>query len=199
MTPELRRELLRKIFHFLSLVYLAAFLLLGRGTTLVLLGLWILVEGGLELARLARPGLNEALMRVFGGIHREKESAQVSGVFWTSLGCWLSVLCWGARPEAVTAGLCCLAFGDAAAALVGRRFGRTRLRSGKTLEGTLACFAACLLSCAAAGLRGPALPAAAAVAALVELLPVPVDDNLWLSFLPAGTVFLLLSRGAPGF
>ncbi len=39
-----------------------------------------------------------------------------------------------------------LAVADPAAALIGRRFGRTRLRDGRSLEGTLAFFAAGALS-----------------------------------------------------
>jgi glycerol-3-phosphate acyltransferase PlsY len=62
--------------------------------------------------------------------------------------------------------------------VVGRAWGRARL-FGKTLEGT----AACLLSCAVIALLVPHLPlragwVGAGVAALVELLPIPVDDNL---------------------
>jgi len=196
MKPELRRELARKAFHFLSLIYLAAYFVLGRGLALAAIGAWIVLEGGIEVLRLSRPALNDALMRLFGGIHREDEERRISGILWTALGCALTIAAFGARPRAVAAGVLCLALGDSAAALVGKRLGRVQIGlcgRRKTLEGSLACLAACLAAGWACGFRGAALCLGALSAAAVELLPVPIDDNLWLAFLPAA-VFFFLSR-----
>jgi dolichol kinase len=198
MSPELRREILRKLFHFMSLAYLAAYVLLGRGRSLAALGVWIVIVAAVETLRLRRPALNDFLMRFFGGIHRESEAHKVSGVLWTAIGCWLSIAFFGGRPEVVTAALLCLAFGDTAAALVGRSLGRVQIGffgRKKTLEGSMACLAACLLTGWACGFRGPALWLGALTATAVELLPVPVDDNLWLPFLP-GAVYFWLTGGA---
>ena len=98
MSPDLRREILRKAFHFLSLIYLAAYFVLGQGLALAAIGAWIALEAWIEALRLNRPAVNEALMRFFGGIHRESEARKVSGVLWTSLGCWLTIAAFGARP-----------------------------------------------------------------------------------------------------
>lgn len=194
MSPELRREVLRKLFHALSLVYLGAFLLLGRTGTLALLGAWILLACAVEALRLRRPGLNEALLRFFGGIHRESEARKVSGIVWTSVGCWLAIAFYGGQPAVVAASFLCLAFGDSAAALVGRSVGRVPIGlfgRRKTLEGSLACFGVCALACWACGFRGAALWLAALAATAVELLPVPLDDNLWLPVLPGAVLFWL--------
>src|SRR5262245_13686860 len=67
-------------------------------------------------------------------------------------------------------------FGDAAAALVGRRWGDSRR---KTWAGSLTCFAVCvLLGAVLLPHRWPAVWAGAAVATLIEAAPLPVDDNL---------------------
>jgi len=190
----MRRELLRKLFHFLSLLYLGAYLLLGRDKALIALGAWIVLEAAIEALRLNQPAVNGFLMRVFGGIHRESEASKVSGVLWTSLGAWLTIAFFGARPAVVSAALFCLAFGDTAAALVGRSLGRVQIGlfgRKKTLEGSLACLAACALAGWVCGFRGPALWLAAFAATAVELLPVPLDDNLWLSVLPGAVYFWL--------
>ncbi|MBI5244930.1 MAG: hypothetical protein HY922_14785 [Elusimicrobia bacterium] len=194
MSPDLRREVFRKLFHFLSLIYLAAFHFLGRLPALAAIGAWIALEVGIEALRLRRPALNEALMRFFGGIHRKEEARKVSGILWTSIGSWLTIATFGARPEAVTAALLCLACGDTAAAIVGRRLGRVQIGAfgrQKTLEGSLACLAACAGVGWACGFNGAALALGALAATLVELLPVPVDDNLWLPFV-SGAVFFWL-------
>jgi dolichol kinase len=61
--------------------------------------------------------------------------------------------------------------------VVGKAVGQVRV-FGKTLEGAAACF----VSCCAVGALIPGISlrtvvAGAAVATLVEMLPIPVDDN----------------------
>ena len=194
MSPDMRREILRKLFHFLSLLYLAAYHILGRGPALAALGAWIVLVAGIEALRLRRPAVNEFLMRFFGGIHRESEARRFSGIVWTSIGCWLTIAAFGGSPRVVAAGLLCLAFGDTAAALVGKSLGRVQIGlfgRKKTLEGSLACLAACLAVGWACGFPWPAVLLGALTATAVELLPVPIDDNLWLPFLPAAVLYSL--------
>ena len=89
-----------------------------------------------------------------------------------------------------------LVFGDTAAALVGKSFGRFRVFD-KTLEGSLACFVVCgavgwtLSALHPAQLPLPVALAGAFVATIFEILPVPVDDNLKIP-LSAGLVMHFL-------
>jgi len=87
-------------------------------------------------------------------------------------------------------------FGDAAAALVGKRFGRHRTAWGKSWEG----FAAGLAVNLAVGLTisslAPVLPAPAAVAgalaaAVLEFLDLPIDDNVRVTLGGGGVAFLV--------
>ena len=80
-----------------------------------------------------------------------------------------------------------LAIGDPLAAVVGIRFGRHRITHNRSLEGTLAFFAATVVIAVAVlhwgTMASPAMMAAVAlgvgaVALLLELLPLRVDDNL---------------------
>ncbi len=195
MASGMKAEVLRKAFHLLSLIYLAAYHLLGRPMTLALLAAWIALEGALEFVRLRNPSFNALLIGLFQGVHRPAEEGKVSGIFWTSAGAWLTIALLGSKPQAVDAALLFLAFGDGMAALAGKAFGKTPipfLARRKTLEGTLACFAVCAGAGFAVGLPAPALWVGALVAAVVEFLPVPIDDNLWLPVLSGLAVFLLV-------
>jgi len=192
----LRKELARKAFHMLSLVYLGFFTVFGRDTTLIALGIWLGLVWTLELARLNLPAFNRFLLGVFQGIHRPAEEKRISGVVWTSLGCWATVLLFGDSELLVRAGILCVALGDAAAALVGKRFGRHPFRSGermKSIEGSLGCFAASFAGCLIAGLPLGASAAAAVCAAVVEAAPVPIDDNLWLPLVSAAVAAIFLT------
>ena len=84
--------------------------------------------------------------------------------------------------------------GDGFAALVGKAYGRTRF-FGKSLEGTVACLLACLAWAAYMSLTGHldfrVAAAGVVVASLVELLPIPLDDNLGITLFAGYTMKLL--------
>lgn len=81
-------------------------------------------------------------------------------------------------PVAVTAMLY-NGLGDAAAAVVGKRWGRHRTSWGKSWEGAGAGFAASLAAgTLVPGIAAPAALVGAAGAALLEFLPIRINDNL---------------------
>ncbi|MBI5242002.1 MAG: hypothetical protein HY926_16130 [Elusimicrobia bacterium] len=180
---DLKRELGRKMFHMLSLAYLAAFHLIGYPRVLLPLAVWLAVVTAVEAGRFLSPDLNRILTGFFRGMIRETEHRAFSGIFHTTAGCLAVILLARGEARIVTAAVLCLALGDAAAALVGKAWGRHRLPgSAKTVEGSAACLLVCLACGLAAGL-GPMPAAAAAVAATaVELLPTTsvFNDNLWM-------------------
>ncbi len=194
MSADYKRELRRKLFHSLSLLYLAFYHFFGAGIFLWALGAFMVFEGTVEFVRLRNPAVNDRLLASFGDIHREAERTKVSGVFWSSLGCLLTVALFGANPEIVTAAFLYLALGDAVAALAGKAFGKITFKIGgrkKSLEGSMACLSVCLIAGWAAGLSLPAIGVGAVVATIVEILPVPIDDNFWIPLASAAAVSLL--------
>lgn len=195
MTPELKREFKRKAFHCLSLVYLGVYLRWGRWPAAAALAMWIPIEGSVEWARLRKPELNAWLMKTLGGIHRESETHRISGIFWTTLGCLATIALFGDRPPVVAAGIGYLAFGDGVAALAGRAWGSLKwpfFGGKKSVQGSAACFAACLAVGWAAGLPLAPAFAGAAAATILELLPLPIDDNFWLPVLSAAVLRLFV-------
>jgi dolichol kinase len=99
----------------------------------------------------------------------------------------LFLLAWADVPTASMVALVSLGWGDPAAAIIGRRFGRTRFANGRSVEGTAAFIAAAgVASFVALWLGFPQVPAglalgmaaAGAVAgAVAELVSRRVDDN----------------------
>lgn len=136
----------------------------------------------LEVTRRRAAALNAVLMRLFGVFAHPHEHAQVNSATWFATG--LAVLAFLPVPPAAAA-VAVLGFGDPAAGAVGRRWGRTRLAEGRSLEGTLA-FALVGVTAAqvALSLAWPSdarwtLSLAAAVAgAVTEALLRSIDDNV---------------------
>jgi dolichol kinase len=173
---NLRAEIWRKVVH-LSTLCLPVWILLApsawllRGLLLAFV-LFLVVD----LTRLRWGAFGSWLHGWIAGSLRPTEAQRpTSAHYLTGAACLLAWLL--PRPMAAAA-LAIPIVGDAAAALVGRRFGRRRW-GAKSLEGSLAFFLAGVL----AGwlfLHSSllALCVATAVATCVEALPLRLDDNL---------------------
>ncbi len=135
MKPELLREFARKAFHMLSLVYLGVFHLLGWPLTGRLMAGWLVVCLVVETARLKVPAVERLLTGFFEGLIRDTERKHFSGIVHTTAGCLLAMYIADGDKVIVTAAVLQLAFADAAAALAGKAWGRTRLFGGKNAGG----------------------------------------------------------------
>jgi len=143
-----------------------------------------------ETTRRRSPAVNERLMRFFGPVAHPHEWHRVNSATWYATA--LLLMSFVVPLEAAEIGVVVLALADPAAGIVGRRFGRRRLASGRSLEGALAFasigFLAAFGWMTAVGSYGAARLWVAAVAgvfgAATELLVSRVDDNL---AIPLGT------------
>jgi dolichol kinase len=96
----------------------------------------------------------------------------------------VGIVLYDPNKNIVLACLFYLAFGDASAALVGKRMGKRKIFWDKTLEGSLACFFVCFLI----GLfffKWPLALAGALIAAFIELFPWALNDNFWMPIISA--------------
>ncbi|HEX6057422.1 MAG TPA: hypothetical protein VFZ11_00295 [Gemmatimonadaceae bacterium] len=174
----MRAEAQRKAIHLLAAavpIGLAA----GVPRDVVAWGLAALLAIAIvvELARMRVAPVRVLFLRLTSHLLRDHEHAGWSGASWMLAAHLLAVLLF--PPATAIAALWAVATGDAAAALVGRAAGRHRIASGKSFEGTAACF---LVSLAGA-LWLARLPFGAALvgagaAALAEMPSRPLDDNL---------------------
>jgi len=185
-----RHEVWRKLVHLSTVVlpawiYWAPWPWTWRGPLLAFIGVL-----GVDAARLALPEIGRRFEARLGPYLRDHEAHGVVAVHaLTGAAVLLAVL---APPAIAATALLYLVVGDAAAALVGGRFGRHRL-GRKSLEGSLACFACCLaVGAALLPGRGAAVLGGALVATLVEALPWPIDDNWSVPLLGAAALVLLV-------
>ena len=146
-----------------------------------------------DIARLRARRMNLLAQRWIGPLLRQGEESRLTGASYVLLGT-LAAFALFQRDVAVVAVLF-LAVGDPVAAMVGMRFRRGRL-FGKSPVGSMAMVAAALGVIAlldatgGVGFRWPFLAGAVAAAA-VEILPLPVNDNLTVP-LSAGAAMALL-------
>ena len=165
----------------------------------IVIALWFLPETPLLLAlgsvtflfllfditRLRVSGFNRWFISHFGSMLREEEKSSLTTSNYVLLAALVSYIAFG-RDIALLA-VAFLALGDVAAAIVGDRFGRTRL-FGKALEGDLACFLSCLaigfvLYYAGLHVGSRTVIVGAVGATIGQAIQTPVDDNLTLPLL----------------
>jgi len=177
-------ELQRKALHLLTLVIPISLLAFGAPILLYILAPLATVSFTADVARVRIPWFNRFISRTFGFMMRNHELPPVgspiviNGASWVLLGAVLTIFCFS--PVVAATSLCIFLLGDAAAAVVGRRWGRTPWgTSTKSLEGSLAFF----LTTAPITLLMPGLIwwiglIGAAVSTGAEALPGPLNDNL---------------------
>ncbi len=185
----------RKVYHLgggLALLFL--YYVLGRERALLIYAALFIVVLAFDFLRIRLPGVNQFIMTRFGSFIRASEEHKLTGTSPYVLGIGLTLFLY--RTDIATAAVCFLAFGDVAATAIGERYGRTKI-GNKSVEGTLAFIAASLiigfiLTRIGMSVSTGVLLAGAVVAAGVELLPLPLNDNLVIPLASGGAMMLLI-------
>ena len=129
----------------------------------------------------------------FGEMIREHERFSLLGSTYLLLAALLAIEIFPQPVAAAALGFTVL--GDAFAAIVGKGWGRARV-FGKSLEGFAAGLVACLAWGAFVAASGqvawPVVLVGAVVASTVELLPIPLDDNLGITLFAGYAMKLML-------
>ena len=138
-TPRNRpTNCLRNLYHLGNSVAILLLIevLVGRAGMIATAAAFAVTAWTTEVVRRAFPGVNVAIMKLFGVIAHPDEHWKINSATWMCTALILVALT--APLSACAVSLAVLGVADPAAALIGRRFGRTRLRGSKTAEGTLA-------------------------------------------------------------
>jgi len=185
----------RKLYHLIGGIgLLSLYYLLGRDRALLFYAALFLVALGLDIIRLSIPSVNDLIFARFSSFIRKNEAHKLTGTAPYVLGIGLSLYLYS--TVVATVAICFLAFGDVAATAIGERYGRTKI-GDKSLEGTAAFVLAALaaggtLALIGLGLSPWVMVPGALVAAGVELLTLPVNDNLVIPIVSGGAMELLL-------
>ena len=185
-------ELLRKSIHLSGLVLPVIYLFLDRRPMLILMGGLTGFALAVELVKWCSPHFGKFFFRIFKPLLRTHErKGAMTGATYYLISAFLCILLFYKMVAIV-----CIFFmilGDMAAALVGKKWGRTKLLGPKSLEGSAACFIVCV-AIALVKLNPTMAIIGALVATLVELIPFPIDDNLTVPLI-SGAVMHFLMQG----
>ena len=185
------RELRRKCIHLFGLIVPIIYIFIEKRPAVVAVGILVLTALLIELLKAVWPSFSDVFFRIFTPLLRSHErKGAMTGATYYLIGAFFSILLF---PKLLT--IVCIFFmilGDMSAALIGKQWGRTKLLSQKSLEGSFACFVVCVLI----GLVkfNPIVALIGAlVATVVELLPTGLDDNLTMPLLSGLAMQLILN------
>ena len=179
---SLLAEFRRKGVHLFALVIPIGYILVPRKPALLILGGCAFAAAFLDLLKYYDRGFRRIFYKIFGKMLRSKEIKRFTASTYI-LGASLIVFFAFDRWVALIS-ITYIILGDTAGAIFGVRFGKHKTIGKKTLEGSMAFFVAAyagsILLKLLVGINAPwsALFMGALSAAVIESLPLGIDDNL---------------------
>ena len=187
---EVTIEFTRKSIHLL-IAFVPFLLTLSRPMTIVLLAAGTVLYIVFETLRMQ--GIHIPLISVLTAqaARLRDDGRFIMGPVTLGLGALLSILIFQPLPASIA--IYILAFGDSFSSLVGKTLGRIPMpfTSGKSVEGSLTCFTASLISAYALSRRLGTSLAIAAVSTFVEAIPAKDWDNILLPLAAGFTATIL--------
>src|SRR4030066_1735799 len=181
-------EIKRKIFHLATLIIPVGYALTSEETAILFLVPFFIALLLVDLLRHFHSGMASLFGKYFfERVLREEEKPTFMGATYFIFSTILTILLF---PKSIAiASILILILSDTAAALVGKWIGRVNI-FGKTLEGSMAFLITSLLIVWIYPNLGRFSGSLAALgAALVEVLPIRVNDNLSIPLVAASIMF----------
>lgn len=195
-------EFRRKAIHLFALTIPIGYFLLPKTPSLLILSPFVVGAIMIDLVRLRKLPLHGFLNRLLGPVLRDHEEEDFAGASYILSASFLSILLF--HKSVAMAAISFIILGDIAAALIGRRFGKTKIpwsltkvnpfgNDRKSLEGSLSC----LLMCLVVAMVIPQLPLwigiiGAVTATVAEGISLPINDNFSVPLLSGLCMQLLL-------
>jgi dolichol kinase len=170
---SLKRELQRKAVHVTSLLIVAGYYILPKVVLLLIMTLFLILFLELEFVRIDL----KLKLPLFHNLYRKKEEDRLSGNVFFLIGAIIAISVFS--KEIAIAAILMTTFGDAAAALFGKRFGRTWIPKlkNRAVEGCMAEFVVDLIGFVFLD-SWPVILVMAGTATIVETVVDKMDDNL---------------------
>ena len=189
-----RSEYFRKIIHIFNLVipFTYLFFLESRFQVLRILVPLTLFAIVIEYLRVRSAVIKKIFNNFLTPMLRIHEmNGKYTGATWVFIGSTLTIAIF--PKEIAVISLVYMSLGDTIAGLIGRKFGKTNFYN-KTIEGSLAGLIVCLLSGYLVNLTLPLVVvfSGAFAAMFIELMPIPIDDNLSVPLF-GGTIMIIVS------
>ena len=146
LASRTRLQWRRKIFHTFNGLFglwLWGYSGLSEFAVIMILATFLSFAIGTEILRRVYPPYNEMVLKMVGSMMRERERTQISSATWYMAAIMILFLFF---PKVVgILALWYVAMGDTFAGIIGTRYGRHKLSTHLSVEGSLAAFTVCFV------------------------------------------------------
>jgi len=186
-----KAELFRKGIHLTSLSIPVGFYILNPVVVKICLIAATIISVIFDLTRIfGNSFFKRYLDLIFGFIIRPREEKRLSGSTTILMAALIVYLIYDINIAA--ASMIIVVIGDTAAAIIGRRFGRTKFKN-KSLEGSLAFIVFSSLGLYPVPNLGFQIGILGAITgAVIEALPISIDDNITVPLIAGGVMQLFV-------
>ncbi len=180
-----KQEVHRKYIHLTSSLFGFSILFFEKDILIPIFFMGTILIILVDILRYKSNKINLFIESLFNGVMRPFEREQITGATFLLIGVLITTILFD-RVSAST-GMFFMSFSDTAAAIIGVRFGKTKIWNDKTLEGSFAFLITSLIIV----FMIPEIPLGlgiitAIIVTIVELLAVPkVNDNLLIPIVTA--------------
>jgi len=189
-------EYLRKIIHLFNLIipFVYLFFIHKKWDMVILLTVLTFLFLLVEILRNKIRWVKSLFDSLLNSMLRSHElDGKLTGATWVLIGALFSIMLFS-KPVAIIA-LIFMSLGDTTAGLIGQNFGKHKV-GDKSWEGFFSGLAVCII----VAINFPLLPltvslAGALTAMIMELVPIPLDDNFKIP-LGAGAVMMMFTASA---
>lgn len=133
ITMTVKNEILRKSIHLFAIIFPVSYMVLTKGTLIIVLGIATVLTLSVEMLRFRWPRFSRRFYGAVGSLLREHERTGLTGATTLIIGTFVTVLLFD-RWVAIVA-LLFLVVSDAFGALVGKLWGKHSIFGEKTIEG----------------------------------------------------------------
>ncbi len=185
-------EAQRKLVHYSSSTIPLGYWLVGKEWAVIILSLLSIFMLVAETTRLRTDWGRRWYNKYFGTMTRTSEQSQFTGATFVVIGALMAAYLY--EKEVAILAMLFLSFGDPSAGFIGLKYGRIKI-GRKTVEGSLACLAICLLLTPVTGLPLSVGIAGAVTATIAELIPWRLlNDNIAIPLFSGGVMAYLLAQ-----
>jgi len=174
MNARFKQELVRKTFHLSGITVPIAYLFFGRYAAILYTSAALLAFLLLEFIRIRAHSLFP-LVKTADIVQRPKEKTAIAAYVYFCMAAVVSI--YFLSMNAVVVGLSAALIGDAAAAVVGVKFGKHKVTSNKSIEGSVAGLITVIMIAYVLNCNPVVIIALGLVFLFFDLIELGIDDN----------------------
>jgi|Deesub1362B_J571_1020462.scaffolds.fasta_scaffold00098_45 dolichol kinase len=178
----------RKLIHLLSSLIPLSYIVLNKRVILTAVLLILIVSILVEIMRFKSSNFKRIFNRVFGEMLKKEEKNRITGATWVMLSNFLCIALF--KKEIAIMALLFMSVSDSIASMIGKFIGKYKIFD-KTLEGSICFLISSFFITMFFNLSFSLKIFASFLGTLVEITPLPLDDNLLVPLVTGGILEIL--------